>query len=1062
MFQLGSGENGLVLSLQTGNMEQQISQLRGKIEQLSKAGVSAVKVVTETSKAFGDQREELGRLIGRIDPVIGKLGELDKMEEKLRAAQKSGILPKDDFEVYAKKISSLRSEIDGTAAAQEKMRKRQEEAAKAFSSFVTAVDPASAALERLAEKERQLSSYRDSGKITGDQYTRYAKTLAAARSELDGTAAAQEKMRRSQQSELSMLGQLRDRMDPLGAQAQKVAKEISFVNEQFSKRNIGATEHARLISNLKDEQKELERLRSVEKKVSSAAGGTSSAQRRMADRYLPNQIHDGLRQIEAGASPLNAILQQGSQIKDMYGSVGGALKGVGSYLLSMLNPAILVGGALAGVAYSVYKISSAFSETKNQIMLAGRSYQDFKNLQSNVIDVHKNAPGVSLSTASSAVAAASSNAGVAYGDITKVATVAAEANHILGKSVKSTVEEYGNLKSGGVDSIVSINDQYGFLTASQFEQVRALSDQGKAIEAGALAQDLYTEKMKQAVKEAEENLPAMERMWKNVSTQISNAGNGLAIMMGYGSKRQELQMQIDNAEAHLANSKSSVGTFWGKLDGTTEETVKKAQARLDALKATAKTMDDLANGQNETEKNSKAEVHKKNDLANLKYANLSSDDKRVADRKKLAAQLKEAGATEAETAKALAGFDENHKKTEKSASHAGESLLTQVKQQGSELQLQLKALEQNTGDLSESEKAIAKFDQRLADIRKSGAKSDGDKEIVKKAAAIRAELEDNSLIEEGIRLQKEKNEAIKKQAENHKEALKAIKDINEATALASETRAMGSTSATRYSQIKAVKSDPSLSEDDRQKKLEALKNSYKEVDAAQGDWKSSAYRAWDDFSSKVGDVSSTVNSSLTSAFGTAQSAVANFVKTGKLSFSDLASSAADAAINIGMSFAMKAGMSYFGMGGAFAKGGYVEPQRRAGGGMIYGAGNGTSDSIPALLSNGEMVINAAQTARHRGLLERINNGQLSRFATGGAVDGSRYNTSAQSGGGVSINMGGVTIQANSKEEGAQAMDGVLESALKNVYDRSVGASRQFVIDQTVKPSGIINKAIKGK
>lgn len=47
-----------------------------------------------------------------------------------------------------------------------------------------------------------------------------------------------------------------------------------------------------------------------------------------------------------------------------------------------------------------------------------------------------------------------------------------------------------------------------------------------------------------------------------------------------------------------------------------------------------------------------------------------------------------------------------------------------------------------------------------------------------------------------------------------------------------------------------------------------------------------------------------------------------------------------------------------------------------GGGPVSGPGTGTSDSIPAMLSNGEFVINAKSTARYRSLLEAINAGRL--------------------------------------------------------------------------------------
>lgn len=68
----------------------------------------------------------------------------------------------------------------------------------------------------------------------------------------------------------------------------------------------------------------------------------------------------------------------------------------------------------------------------------------------------------------------------------------------------------------------------------------------------------------------------------------------------------------------------------------------------------------------------------------------------------------------------------------------------------------------------------------------------------------------------------------------------------------------------------------------------------------------------------------------------------------------------------------------------FAKGGLV---MAAGGGAIYGAGTGTSDSIPAMLSNGEYVLSAKTTKRlGTPFLNAINSGRLPGYATGGIVE----------------------------------------------------------------------------
>lgn len=61
----------------------------------------------------------------------------------------------------------------------------------------------------------------------------------------------------------------------------------------------------------------------------------------------------------------------------------------------------------------------------------------------------------------------------------------------------------------------------------------------------------------------------------------------------------------------------------------------------------------------------------------------------------------------------------------------------------------------------------------------------------------------------------------------------------------------------------------------------------------------------------------------------------------------------------------------------YASGGRV--QNYPSGGMVFGPGTTTSDSIPALLSNREFVVNAKETAANLPLLQSINSGALRRM-----------------------------------------------------------------------------------
>ena len=83
--------------------------------------------------------------------------------------------------------------------------------------------------------------------------------------------------------------------------------------------------------------------------------------------------------------------------------------------------------------------------------------------------------------------------------------------------------------------------------------------------------------------------------------------------------------------------------------------------------------------------------------------------------------------------------------------------------------------------------------------------------------------------------------------------------------------------------------------------------------------------------------------------------------------------------------------------------GFQGALKKATGGYISGVGTGTSDSIPAMLSNGEYVIKASTVGKvGTGFLDLLNSGRLSnmklpvnKFATGGLVGDVAMQTTAR-------------------------------------------------------------------
>ncbi|MBB3260004.1 lambda family phage tail tape measure protein [Paraburkholderia bannensis] len=216
-------------------------------------------------------------------------------------------------------------------------------------------------------------------------------------------------------------------------------------------------------------------------------------------------------------------------------------------------------------------------------------------------------------------------------------------------------------------------------------------------------------------------------------------------------------------------------------------------------------------------------------------------------------------------------------------------------------------------------------------------------------------------------------------------------------------------------------------------------NGHEAMLAAEGNWANGANRALEDYEAKAADVAGQTADVFTSAFSGMEDALVQFTSTGKLNFSSLATSilADIARIEIralasnilggsglgslisgfmgssGTSTSALSGVtSLFGASSAASYTSSVTPYvfHLASGGPVYGPGTSTSDSIPAMLSDGEGVLSARGMAALGGVqvLNRLNEGRAlggwQHFATGGAVGSAQSVDVPQSGSGPQFNL----------------------------------------------------------
>jgi phage-related minor tail protein len=95
----------------------------------------------------------------------------------------------------------------------------------------------------------------------------------------------------------------------------------------------------------------------LDRQVGSLGKSTQIAGHQMAQ--MSAQLQDLFIQIQAGGSPVTALIQQGSQLSGVFGGTGNALRAVAS----LISPAVLgFGAAAAALAAVGYSFSNAEKE----------------------------------------------------------------------------------------------------------------------------------------------------------------------------------------------------------------------------------------------------------------------------------------------------------------------------------------------------------------------------------------------------------------------------------------------------------------------------------------------------------------------------------------------------------------------------------------------------------------------------------------------------------------------------------------------------------------------------
>jgi phage-related minor tail protein len=570
------------------------------------------------------------------------------------------------------------------------------------------------------------------------------------------------------------------------------------------------------------------RLAATEQNVNRV--GMSAAATAAAMRNVPAQFTDIVVSLQAGQSPMTVMLQQGGQLKDMFGGVGNAAKALGTYVLGLISP-LAVGAAAVGVlAFACYQGSKEIESYQRAIIMTGNIAGVTADQMADVA-TRVNAAGKGTKSAAAEVLTAMVSSGqVASGNLEKFAGVALKMQKVIGMSVDDIAKDLSELGKSPLEASKKLSEQYHYLTKETYDQIKALMEHGKAADAAAVAQTAYINSFNTKADKIKENLGLVEKGWVSVRDKAKEAWDAF-LGLGRGeTKSEELartQMGIANRQSNLLGYKKDSQPY---VDTVAE--IATLQEREKLLKRLIGLTGERADAEGKAARAQETAIKQGEKLDS--YINSGSHQTRVQALKEETKKFEEATAGLSKTsveyrqalaANAMAVKEINEKFKDKNSAlqkqeNAYQTLIMAMKEKSAASQAEL----QQSENLTEGQKLRIKFDTDLREGKL--AATTAQREF---ARSLASQIDINNLLAATEKEQLErtkkfhtefaaKNEASVKMAQANETYVTALSAANEQSQL--EVTLLGKTETQRKIAIEQFKVEVAL-----RKQIKEIENS---------------------------------------------------------------------------------------------------------------------------------------------------------------------------------------------------------------------------------------------
>ncbi|ENA1193131.1 TPA: phage tail length tape measure family protein [Klebsiella pneumoniae] len=521
------------------------------------------------------------------------------------------------------------------------------------------------------------------------------------------------KVTKATDEEKQSLSELLDRIDPVNAALNKLDKQQQDLAKFKSKGMVDADTFDLYSKKIEETRNRLTGFRDDLGKT-----GQSAAQTAFAMRMIPAQMTDIIVGLSTGQSPFMVLMQQGGQLKDMFGGIGPAIKGVSTYVMGLVNPFTLAAAAVGFLGLAYYKGTQEQDEFYKSLVLTGnlvgKTSGQLADMAARVSVAANSTTGAAASTLNQLV----SSGKVAGDSLERVTTAIVKTSEATGIATDKLVGDFNDIAADPVAAITKLNDQYHFLTLATYNQIKALQDEGNQQDAARVATDAYANAMQQRANDIHQNLGLLESAWDSLGKTAKRAWDA---MLNIG-REQTLTDKLSTLNENIAEAQKGQkdGGFWNSFSARFTNLPEMIKQR-DLLESVANLQGDVTKGQAKAKEAEQQRIKTQQEADRVNQQYLSNADKRNKAIKQQSEFLKAGAITAEQYAKNVSRINEMYKdpkppKTPKGKAYtedAATRLLDQINQQTAAMQSQLDASDK----LNSATQARVKFEQQITDLK---------------------------------------------------------------------------------------------------------------------------------------------------------------------------------------------------------------------------------------------------------------------------------------------------------------------------------------------------------